>query len=663
MKPLTSDHIRGNWATLITAWNADDSLDLGRVAAEIDTLIRMRVDGIYSNGTAGEFHTQTEDEFDRISQCLAEKCNAAGMPFQIGVSHMSAQISRERLRRIVSLTPSAVQVILPDWFPVTEDEAVAFLERDGGSGEWHRPRALQPTARQAGLESPEQIGRLAARVPALIGLKTAGGDDVWYASMREQLARLSVFVPGHLLASGVQRGAHGAYSNVACLNPAAAQRWTDQMRTDMRSGAWNWSNGCGGSWTDISPRSSPSRNTATPPATASWPCSAAGPMSASTCAGPIARFRLNPAFFANQFDRKYVTFPDRFELLRQWIENGGHFHMNGGWFSFGGHQGYGRWARCAWQKDTDDRVLAVDCLETDDLIESTASFEVRLADSTHPAVRGIDWSTIPPVLGFNETRPGRGAKVIAEIRHGNAWYPLLAERKVGKGRSTAWTTSASPHWGLNFMKWEHYDRLRRGQPDSSHRPGVDSRVLQAMNQRPLAMTSRERVTAALNFEPPDRLPVNDSLWDGLQADWIQEGMPAGVTPADHFGWDIESMFIDASARFDMKILSRADGFITFEDRAGYTVKKADGRSGTLDFQDYKTKTRDDWENVTKPRMILDDPSCTARIDSTGYFCHFDPYPTWTEAKKKIRHHLRARAVRHVCRLWTVGGDLAASRDG
>jgi 4-hydroxy-tetrahydrodipicolinate synthase len=76
---------------------------------------------------------------------------------------------------------------------------------------------------------------LAARVPALIGLKTAGGEDAWFASMREHLARLSVFVPGHLLASGVQRGARGAYSNVACLNPAAAQRWTDQMKTDMDS--------------------------------------------------------------------------------------------------------------------------------------------------------------------------------------------------------------------------------------------------------------------------------------------------------------------------------------------------------------------------------------------------------------------------------------------
>jgi dihydrodipicolinate synthase/N-acetylneuraminate lyase len=232
MKPLIADQIRGNWATLICVWNDDDSLDLSRLAAEIDTLIAMRVDGIYSNGTAGEFHAQTEAEFDAISACLAQKCNAAGMPFQIGVSHMAAQISLERLRRVVALAPSAVQVILPDWFPVTEEEAVAFLERMAEAAHgiglvlYHPPHAKR-------VWNPEQIGRLAARVPAVIGLKTAGGDDAWYAAMRQHLRRLSVFVPGHRLASGVQRGAHGAYSNAACLNPAAAQLWTDQMKTDL----------------------------------------------------------------------------------------------------------------------------------------------------------------------------------------------------------------------------------------------------------------------------------------------------------------------------------------------------------------------------------------------------------------------------------------------
>lgn len=232
MTPLAANQIRGNWATLLLAWNADGSLDLGRVAAEIEVLIAARVDGIYSNGTAGEFHTQTEAEFDAVAELLATRCEAADTAFQIGVSHPVAQVSRERLRRVLPLHPSAVQLILPDWFPVTEREAIVFLtgmaETAGDLGLvlYNPPHAKRVLA-------PAQVGRLAAACPTLVGWKTAGGDDAWYQEMRAHCARLSVFVPGHLLASGVRRGAHGAYSNVACLNPAAAQRWTDQMCSDL----------------------------------------------------------------------------------------------------------------------------------------------------------------------------------------------------------------------------------------------------------------------------------------------------------------------------------------------------------------------------------------------------------------------------------------------
>lgn len=64
MKSFKSSEIRGNWATLLLAWNRDESLDIQRVADEIDVLIAMQVDGIYANGTAGEFHTLNEMEFD-----------------------------------------------------------------------------------------------------------------------------------------------------------------------------------------------------------------------------------------------------------------------------------------------------------------------------------------------------------------------------------------------------------------------------------------------------------------------------------------------------------------------------------------------------------------------------------------------------------------------
>jgi len=231
MRPLRASEIRGTWATLLLPVDASDGIDYSRLADEIDILLASGCDGIYSNGTAGEFHTLLEDEFDRIAELLAARCERAGVPFQIGVSHMSGQISRERLRRAVALRPSAVQVILPDWYPVTLEEAEIFLttmgEIAGGIGlVLYNP----PHAKRRLL--PEELGRLAQAVPDLVGAKLAGGDAAWYAAMQPVFQRLSVFIPGHALATGILHGAHGSYSNVACLHPGGAKRWNELIYRD-----------------------------------------------------------------------------------------------------------------------------------------------------------------------------------------------------------------------------------------------------------------------------------------------------------------------------------------------------------------------------------------------------------------------------------------------
>jgi 4-hydroxy-tetrahydrodipicolinate synthase len=234
MKPLASHEIAGNWATLLLPIDEQERIDYTSLSDEIDFIIASRVNGVYSNGTAGEFHTQSETEFDRVSELLARKCEQAGMPFQIGVSHMSAQISLERLRRARALEPSAMQVILPDWFKVTDDEAIAFLER---MAEAAHPVGLvlyNPPHAKRVLE-PRIIRMLAERIPGLVGVKVAAGDQKWFDELGPAPRRLSIFTPGHLLATHLPMGSSGAYSNVACLHPAGAQRWYDQMGADLRA--------------------------------------------------------------------------------------------------------------------------------------------------------------------------------------------------------------------------------------------------------------------------------------------------------------------------------------------------------------------------------------------------------------------------------------------
>lgn len=229
MTPLAANEINGNWATLLLPLNADDSINYVQLAQEIDTLIAFKVDGIYSNGTAGEFYNQTEAEFDGINELLAEKCNAAGMPFQIGCSHMSPKISLERVRRARLLQPSAIQIILPDWFLPSATELTDYLKVMADAT---APVGLvlynPPHAKQKLL--PADFAAILNSGIALVGCKVAGGDTQWYEEMKNVPQPFSVFVPGHQLATGISLGAHGAYSNVACLNPAFAQKWYDSIR-------------------------------------------------------------------------------------------------------------------------------------------------------------------------------------------------------------------------------------------------------------------------------------------------------------------------------------------------------------------------------------------------------------------------------------------------
>jgi dihydrodipicolinate synthase/N-acetylneuraminate lyase len=227
--------VRGNWATLLLPIDSDQSIDMARLGAELDALAAANVDGVYSNGTAGEFHNQTEAEYDAIQDLLAAKCSAAGVGFIIGASHTDPTVAANRVARAATLGPRAIQVILPDWVTVSDAEAQDALlmmhERAAGVklvlyNPPHAKRVL----------SPRQLGELVTSVPGVCGVKLGDGDADWYAAAREHLAGVSLFVPGHHLATGVREGvAAGAFSNVACLNPAAAQNWWDSMATDLEA--------------------------------------------------------------------------------------------------------------------------------------------------------------------------------------------------------------------------------------------------------------------------------------------------------------------------------------------------------------------------------------------------------------------------------------------
>jgi dihydrodipicolinate synthase/N-acetylneuraminate lyase len=230
MTPLAASEILGNWATVLLPINGNDAIDWARLETQIAVLVEAGVNGIYTNGTTAEFWSQTEAEFDRLSSLVAERCEHAGVPFQIGACHVSPQLTLERIRRARELNPGAIQVTLPDWWKPSDDEALAALAKFAEAASPVGLVLYNPPHAKRNL-TPQDFGRLKKALPEIVGVKVAGGDAGWYARMRTEMRGLSVFVPGHHLATGLKLGAHGAYSNVACLQPRGAQVWYESMKT------------------------------------------------------------------------------------------------------------------------------------------------------------------------------------------------------------------------------------------------------------------------------------------------------------------------------------------------------------------------------------------------------------------------------------------------
>ena len=144
------------------------------------------------------------------------------------------------------------------------------------------------------------------------------------------------------------------------------------------------------------------------------------------------------------------------------------------------------------------------------------------------------------------------------------------------------------------------------------------------------MNSRTRVRNAIERRPVDRVPRYDSFWEDTIEAWVAQGYPRGVDPGEFFGFDMTMMGVDVSLRLEQKLLREDGEYRTVRDRHGETIRKAIGKSRSLECSDHATTGREAWETL-KGRMRLN-PADKARLDTRSYFLHMEDYPTWEQAR-------------------------------
>ncbi len=145
-----------------------------------------------------------------------------------------------------------------------------------------------------------------------------------------------------------------------------------------------------------------------------------------------------------------VRKPNRCNLLKEYVLEGGALLMVGGYMTFSGIGGQGKWAHSAVQD-----VLPVQLYPYDDRMEHCEGVFPETVKPEHPVMEGItgEW---PPVLGYNKSECIPEAELVATV----CGDPFIAFADFGKGRSGIFSTDCAPHWAPpEFCNWEHYNRL------------------------------------------------------------------------------------------------------------------------------------------------------------------------------------------------------------
>jgi uncharacterized membrane protein len=159
---------------------------------------------------------------------------------------------------------------------------------------------------------------------------------------------------------------------------------------------------------------------------------------------PADTIQLHPAVF-DRGERR----PDRLRVLADYARQGGGVLMVGGYMSFSGIEG-----KAHYEATPLAQVLPVQMLGRDDRIETPEGVHPTVR-TKHEVVRDLpnEW---PYFLGYNQVIAKDEATVVLAVGED----PFLVLGTAENGRTAAFTSDCSPHWGSpEFLSWPHYGRF------------------------------------------------------------------------------------------------------------------------------------------------------------------------------------------------------------
>lgn len=213
---LSRKTLHGVWCALIVPWTSRDGVDSRRFRREIRAYGGTGVHGVYTGGTTGEFYAQSDSVFARVTAIACEEARSCGLPIQIGASALSTLTVRRRIRVALKEGANAIQIALPFWLELEDDEVLRFV-REIAEEAGATPIVLYLTSRSKRKIGPALFGELADAVPTFIGTKDTGSDSDTVRSLLRAAPDIAIF-GGEDFLERVPIGGRGGYCSITGFN-------------------------------------------------------------------------------------------------------------------------------------------------------------------------------------------------------------------------------------------------------------------------------------------------------------------------------------------------------------------------------------------------------------------------------------------------------------
>jgi 4-(2-carboxyphenyl)-2-oxobut-3-enoate aldolase len=202
-------------ANTITARN---TVDVGRLHAGLDRMVRDGANVISTTGSFGECHTLLPDEFEVLANEAAAVVNQRTALF-VGITSDNAREAYERMKIVSQTKANGVLVGIPYYFPSTAGNAVRFL-RDLSEAFpklnimlYHNPTLHNITLR---LEMFDEL----IKIPQIVGMKDSHRDTLTMLQLLDKVkGKISVMVNQFQSIPFVEMGAAGFWSIDAWMGP------------------------------------------------------------------------------------------------------------------------------------------------------------------------------------------------------------------------------------------------------------------------------------------------------------------------------------------------------------------------------------------------------------------------------------------------------------